>query len=213
MTVKKDIAERKTAELRKQEIVLTTLKLAEKVGPDRLSAAMVARDIGISQPAIFRHFSGMNLLWLAVASHIEEAMKKKWKRALNSERDEVEKLQALVLTQLRIIQSVPAIPSILFSRELHAGNRGLRQAFLKIMHTLHKHIVNIIVAGQENGSFRRDVQAADCAYLVMGFIQGLAVRWSVSDKNFHLVDEGKRLFSIQINVFLNADASLSGDEI
>lgn len=70
------MTERKPAEDRKQEIVLTTLKLADKVGPDRLSAAMISKDVGISQPAVFRHFPDMNKLWLAVASHIEDMMKK-----------------------------------------------------------------------------------------------------------------------------------------
>ena len=77
MAIKRDIQGRKPAEDRKREIVSTALKLADKVGPDRLSAAMIARNVEISQPAVFKHFSSMNALWLAVAAHIETAMKKK----------------------------------------------------------------------------------------------------------------------------------------
>ncbi len=213
MAIKRDIQGRKPAEDRKREIVSTALKLADKVGPDRLSAAMIARNVEISQPAVFKHFSSMNALWLAVAAHIETAMKKKWEAAFSAEKDEREQLRDLVLAQLRFIQTVPAVPGILFSRELHAGNKGLRQAFLKIMSALHNRITNIIASGQESGVFSRDVPAVDSAYLVLGFIQGLAVRWSVSGKIFPLVDEGERLFAIQMRLLMEEPSSGDkGDE-
>ena len=200
------MTERKPAEDRKQEIVLTTLKLADKVGPDRLSAAMISKDVGISQPAVFRHFPDMNKLWLAVASHIEDMMKKKWEGAYNSKKDEYEQLWALVLAQLQLIQTVPAVPGILFSRELHTGNKGLRKAFLKIMNALHGRLTDIIASGQESGVFHREISASDGAYLILSLIQGLAVRWSVSSKSFPLADEGERLFTIQANI-LRSDRS------
>ena len=201
------MTERKPAEDRKQEIVLTTLKLADKVGPDRLSAAMISKDVGISQPAVFRHFPDMNKLWLAVASHIEDMMKKKWEGAYNSKKDEYEQLRALVLAQLQLIQTVPAVPGILFSRELHTGNKGLRKAFLKIMNALHGRLTNIIASGQESGVFHREISASDGAYLILSLIQGLAVRWSVSGKSFPLADEGERLFTIQTNILRNDQSS------
>jgi len=201
------MTERKPAEDRKQEIVLTTLKLADKVGPDRLSAAMISKDVGISQPAVFRHFPDMNKLWLAVASHIEDMMKKKREGAYNSKKDEYEQLRALVLAQLQLIQTVPAVPGILFSRELHTGNKGLRKAFLKIMNALHGRLTDIIASGQESGVFHREISASDGAYLILSLIQGLAVRWSVSSKSFPLADEGERLFTIQANILRNDRSS------
>jgi len=197
------LPERKTAEERKQEIVQSTLKLADNVGPDRLSAAMIARDIGISQPAIFRHFSGMSVLWLSVAEYIEKVMKKKWDKALSTGDDAPQQLQKLILTQLHLIQSIPAIPGILFSRELHAGNKGLRQAFAKIMQSLHGRIIHIIVSGQKSGHFNQYIPAEDSAYLIMSFIQGLVVRWSISGKSFNLPEEGQRLLKIQMHILLS----------
>lgn len=196
----KFLSQRKNSDNRKKEIVLTVLKQADKVGPDRLSASMIAREIGISQPAIFRHFPGMKDLWLAVANHIEAVMHKKWEKALNPENTPPEQLKRLILTQLRFIQTVPAVPGILFSRELHVGNKGLRQAFSSIMQGLHRRITQTIIEGQQTGHFNCRNSPEDAAFLIMGFIQGLVLRWSVGGKSFNLVEEGERLLKMQMQI-------------
>ncbi len=196
------MSERKSAETRKLEIIQTVLKLADTVGADRLSASMIAREIGISQPAIFRHFPGMKDLWLAVAEQIENSMKKKWDRVLDQNNSALDRLKLLLLTQLQYIQTVPAVPGILFSRELHAGNKTLRLAFSGIMLALHRRITQLIIEGQQSGCFQAKQTPEDSAFIMIGFVQGLALRWSISGKSFNLVEEGERLLEIQINILL-----------
>ena len=43
---------RQSAEERKTQIVAAVLRLADEIGPDRLSTTNVARAIGLSHPAI-----------------------------------------------------------------------------------------------------------------------------------------------------------------
>lgn len=47
---------RKSAELRKTQIVTTILDLADKIGPDRVTTGAIAAEVGVTQAAIFRHF-------------------------------------------------------------------------------------------------------------------------------------------------------------
>lgn len=49
----KTVSSRKPAEERKAEIVETTIRLAADIGPDRLTTDRLAKEIGISQAAIF----------------------------------------------------------------------------------------------------------------------------------------------------------------
>ena len=50
------MAVRKPAPERKAEILEATLRLADELGPDRLSTEAIARAVGLTQPGIFRHF-------------------------------------------------------------------------------------------------------------------------------------------------------------
>lgn len=65
---------RKPAAERKKEIVETAIRLAAECGPDRLTTESLAKEIGISQPAIFRHFPTKSDIWEAVGQRICDLM-------------------------------------------------------------------------------------------------------------------------------------------
>jgi AcrR family transcriptional regulator len=72
---------RKPSDLRRTEIIEAVLHLAVEVGPDRLGTPAVAAAVGITQPAIFRHFPTREALWVAVAEHVAARMRDAWARA------------------------------------------------------------------------------------------------------------------------------------
>ena len=59
---------RKPADERKDEILRAALRLADELGPDRLTTNAVAEAVGLTQPAIFRHFPTKTVLWQAVVA-------------------------------------------------------------------------------------------------------------------------------------------------
>ncbi len=189
---------RKTAETRKTEIIEAALRLSDKLGPERLTTEAVADAVGLTQPGIFRHFPKKQALWEAVAAHIGAMMETRWNKAESRDAGPLDQLRALIGAQLQLIQSVPAIPAILFSRELHTKNKGLRQAFFGLLSRFHQVIAERAGRAREAGELRDDLDPDDVAFLVIGLVQGLAVRWSISGRGFDLVEEGKRLLEVQL---------------
>jgi AcrR family transcriptional regulator len=192
---------RKPAEERKAEIVEATLRLADKVGPDRLSTETVADAVGLTQAAIFRHFPKKQDLWEAVAARIGEKLQQRWLAAERASTDPLARLRNIVVAQLTLIRSTPAIPAILFSRELHVENRALRVIFAELMKEFQRRIEWLIDAGQREGLLRRDLDAEDAAFLVIGLVQGLVLRWSLTGRSFDLPAEGGRLLDVQLATF------------
>ena len=186
---------RKTAERRKSEIVEAAMRLADGVGPDRLTTEAIATAVGLTQPAVFRHFPRKRDIWEAVAARIGETMERRWDRAADGVTSS-QRLHAIVATQLDLIRSTPAIPAILFSRELHAENADLRSAFQALLRRFHRRLVEIVEHGRGAGDFRPDLDPSDTAYLVIALVQGLALRWSLSGRGFDPVAEGERLLAI-----------------
>lgn len=197
---------RKPAEERKSEIVEAALRLADKVGPDRLATGQIAEAVGLTQAALFRHFPKKQDLWEAVAARIGEKFQQRWLAVERGPTDPIDRLLKIVAAQLKLIQSTPAIPAILFSRELHVENRALRVIFAEFMKNFHSRIERLIAAGQNEGRLRRDIASRDAAYLVIALVQGLAVRWSISGRNFDLAAEGNRLLEIQLSGFVDKKA-------
>lgn len=192
---------RKSAEERKSEVVETTLRLADKVGPDRLTTNRIAQAVGITQAAIFRHFPRKQDLWEAVAARIGEKFQRRWMAVDQQSAEPLIKLRELVRGQLKLIQSTPAIQSILFSRELHLENQTLRIVFAELMNQFLIRIERLVEAGQRQGSLRTDLEAKDVAFLIIGLVQGLVLRWSLIGRSFDLPAEGDRLLDIQLKGF------------
>lgn len=192
---------RKTAEDRRAEIVEATLRLADKAGPDRLSTEAIAAAVGVTQGAIFRHFPKKQELWEAVAARIGETFQKRWTEVGQLDASSEQKLQRLVAAQLKLIRTTPAIPAILFSRELHVENDRLRKVFFALMQRFHGLAARFLEEGQRTGEFRDDLDPDDVAFLVIGMVQGLVLRWSLSKRGFDLVAEGERLLKMLLRGF------------
>lgn len=189
---------RQSAEERKRQIVAEVLRLADEIGPDRLSTTDVARAIGISQPAIFRHFPTKGALWLAVAEDIADRLDAEWSAAEAGAEGPQERLKALIGAQLSAISETPALPSILFSRELQVDNQDLRDVFRRLLGAFQGRLVAVIRDLQAAGDLHRDVSPEDVAILLTSLVQGVAIRWTLGARGFSLLQEGLRLFDVQL---------------
>lgn len=192
------MAGRQSAEDRKAQIVAEVLRLADEIGPDRLSTTDVARAVGLSQPAIFRHFPTKGALWLAVAEDIAERLRGDWAAAEEGASAPQARLTALIRAQLAAIADMPALPSILFSRELQVDNPALRDVFRGLLGTFQQRLVAAIRDHQEEGGLHRDVRPDDVAMLLTSLVQGVGIRWTLGARSFPLEQEGLRLFDVQM---------------
>lgn len=193
---------RKTAEERKHEIITTVLQLADTIGPDRVTTHIVAETIGISQPGIFRHFPKKEHLWQAVSEEIGTRMVLTWQLACNKDDQPLQQLISVVLAHLTLIEKTPAIPALLFSRELHNSNESLRMSFMRNIQQFHAFIGDLVGMSIKCGQLKNDIDPKDLVLLIIGLIQGVAMRWSMSGKKLNIVAEGERLLTLQLKGFL-----------
>lgn len=191
-------AERKSAQDRKAEIVATAIRLAGEHGPDRVTTQQLADAIGISQPAIFRHFPTKADVWLAVGEAIATPIpgQKADEADSNCDDDPLAVLHRLMVRNLGQIARTPAIPAILFSRELHADNEALRRHFEAVMINRRAVLARLIRRAQVAGQLDDETRPEDLAALLLAVVQGLAMRWSLENRGFDLVTEGTRLIGI-----------------
>ena len=192
---------RKSAVERKAEIIEAAIRLAGDIGPDRLTTEALAKEIGISQPGIFRHFPTKSAIWEAVGQRIGETLQAKTTPGKSEAGSPVNQLRDAVASHLAYIATTPAIPAILFSRELHSENEKLRVFFAGLITNRQHHFSKLIAKEVEMGRLREQLDPDDAAYLILALIQGLAMRWSLSDRNFDLVEEGIRLLDLQLDGF------------
>lgn len=193
--------QRKPAEDRKADIVEALLRLADQIGPDRLTTNDIAREVGVTQAAIFRHFPTKAELWSAVGEVIAARLAEAWQQALAANTTPKDRLRALIAAQLRQIETTPALPAILHSRELNVDNANLCQRFRGILMQYQAHLVANLEGMIADGSMTPDVRPQDAAILLTSLVQGIAIRWSLGSRGFALQPEGLRLLDVQLALF------------
>lgn len=195
------MSRRKPAEDRKAEIVAALLDLADRIGPDRLTTTDIAREVGVTQAAIFRHFPTKADLWTTVGDVIAGRLEAAWKEAITANPSGTNRLRALIAAQLRQIELSPALPVILHSRELNVDNAMLRDRFQGLLAQYQAHLTACFETLSAEGAIAAEIAPRDAALLFVSLVQGTAIRWSLGARRFGLETEGLRLLDVQLRLF------------
>lgn len=185
---------RKSADVRRREIVAAVLRLATEVGPDRLTLQAVADAVGLTQPAIFRHFANRETLWVEVAHTVAARMRAVWQEAEAPEASPESGIRRLIVAHMGLVAAEPAILAIVFSHELRVANAELAEVFRGLMAELSGRLGALYRTAGD----RLAAPPPDAALLTLGLVQGLALRWSLSGRGFDLVAEAGRLLDLQL---------------
>lgn len=192
---------RRSAQDRKAEILQAALDLAFEHGPDRLTTGMIADRLGLTQPAIYKHFKNKEDIWQGVADRLCRLIAANIAETKGASLTAEARLRQLVLGHLRLVKDHPALPEIMVMRDLSkAQNASLAQIRAR-MSGFRDALVNTIREAQSNDRFRSDINAKDGATLIFGIIQGLVLRLLLSRDPEILLKDGERLLDLQLSLF------------
>lgn len=79
-----------------------------RIGPDRLPTNDIAREVGVTQAAAFRHFPTKSALCSAVGEIIAARLRARWSEAFATSTRPESRLRALMAAQLRQMETCPA---------------------------------------------------------------------------------------------------------
>lgn len=188
---------RKSRGERRSEIVETTLRLAASLGPDRITAEAIAQELGLSQPAIFRHFPCKDDIWTATIDWLEDSLAGIWTIAVDGAAPGGA-LSALVAAHFAFIEQHPAVPLVLLSPELQARHASVRQAVNRLMGRFHASLGKAIEDGRRDGTYAADAEPARAAWMLIAIIQGVALRWTACGGKFPIRAEGMALVEMAL---------------
>lgn len=128
---------------------------------------------------------------------LAEGLETAWEEALRLGDTPIVRLRALISAQFGQIAAIPALPVLLFSRELNVTNAELRATFHGRLTTFHDLLAMEVRAAQKAGVLRGAIAANDAAVLLTSLVQGVAICWALGARDFDLRAEGLRLFDAQ----------------
>lgn len=186
---------------RRAEILETALKLAFEGGPNAVTTVAIAERLGLTQPAIYRHFRSKADLWGAITDQLGGQISANIAAVEALEGPAVERLRALVLGHLALICRTPALPEIMVARDPDDAKAAMRAAMRERMVAFQKMLTRLCAEAQAQGALRADVMAKDVATLLMGILQSLVLRLLLTRDPEPLLADGERLLILQLSAF------------
>lgn len=182
---------RKPAEARRQDIIHAAMEILQTQGVDKLTTRSLSRAVGIAQPTLFLHFGNKNQVLLALIDFIQESLQSGLREQGLAQYTPAERLSRVIRFHLQFIQKRPGIPRLLFSEEIQSGSPELQERMQSLVGSFLEYLTSLIQEGQENGELRDDLDARECACLLIASVQGLAFRWVLSGFRFVLEEQAE----------------------
>jgi len=199
-------ARRGKSDSRREQIVEATLALLANVPLDQLSTRQIAKEIGISQPALFRHFSSRDDLLLAAIESTRASLSGVAEAVLRQTGGAEKQLESLATELLRHLEKTPGLPRLLFANV--AAGEGPVLGAIKQLYSMQSSLVaELIRQGQREGRFDASIEARDAATLFVGFLQGLTLTRRLTPRDESFQQEGKRLFALWLRSVRKLGAS------
>ena len=161
-----------------------------------VSLAAVARRVGLTPSAIYRHFASKDAMLDAVLERLRERLHGAIAAARAESADPVEALHRLLERHTLLVRRNRALPRMVLSDDYHIGHPERRQRLLGVFSGYLDGVADIIRQGQRLGSIRSDVNARSLAILFLGLIQPAGVLWTLSDGRFDVTGQARAAWPV-----------------
>ena len=178
---------------RQKQIIDISIKIISERGIQDLTMKNLSSELGISEPAIYRHFESKQKILVAVLESFRHQNK------LINENVPLEGETAFMHIQRSIgmiinrFNANPAMSAVIFSEENFQNQNELSDMVMNIMNSTIEFFTRLIQKGQEDGSIRTDIGKDELGVIVMGSLRHIVTVWRLSGFSVDLNKSGQKL--------------------
>jgi len=176
---------------RQREIVEASIDLISKGGIQKLTIKNLAASLGLSEPALYRHFKSKQDILSAILDFFRKQQMDAYAWAAARESSPLRILESTITAVFRNFSAKPAMITVVFAEGMFQNHARLSKAVFSIMEDRQVQFTDLIAKGQANGEVRRDIAGEQLASIVMGSMRMILTRWRLSRFAFDLVAEGE----------------------
>ncbi|MGM0442222.1 MAG: TetR/AcrR family transcriptional regulator [Elusimicrobiota bacterium] len=175
---------------RQNQIIEAAMKLIGDGGIQELTMNNIGEEIGVTEPAIYRHFDSKLDILLGIMDKFENNMNKLFDKLQTSEKSNVEKIKEFYKFHLKNFMEKPYMAAVLFSEDIFRDDKSLSERVYKIMQKNQKNILDIIKDAEKKGEIKGNIPPEQMVLLIMGPLRLLVKKWKLSGHSFNLVKRG-----------------------
>jgi AcrR family transcriptional regulator len=158
---------RLSAAERRQQIMRSAIDVFARSNFRVASTSDIARQAGISEPMIYRHFGSKQQLFTAALDDIGARLLRRWQETSERESDPVTALKAIGLDYYDSILDHPDELKVLFQALAEVDEEDVRAALGRQFSAYVESLKVIMEHGKGSGQFRQDLDTSVMAWLFL----------------------------------------------
>lgn len=170
------VSPRQPAEARQAEMVQAVLALAAQQEPASITTTDIAKAVGLSQGAVFRHFPNKQAIWLNVAQWLEATLLPLVQSAAESSSDPLESLGNIFHAHLQFVQENPGVPRFIFHELQQPADSPAKQHVAGMLQRYSTLLIRTLQQAKVTGQVLPAVDERSAATLFIGSVQGLVMQ-------------------------------------
>ncbi|MBT3168927.1 MAG: TetR/AcrR family transcriptional regulator [Candidatus Cloacimonetes bacterium] len=177
---------------RQQQIVETAIGLIAHKGIQNLTIKNLALQIGISEPALYRHFKNKLEIMKSILKYFQLTMQPSMLE-LKKEGKAIDKINDFIFKHYEILNQKQNLAKIIFAEANFQNDETLKDSLLLMMNNSQRLMQGIIQQAQENDEINTAVTAKNLTRMIIGSMRFMIIQWSMSGMIFDIEAEGKLL--------------------
>jgi AcrR family transcriptional regulator len=159
---------------RRAAVVATACRVFAKSSYHGSTTAQIARETGVTEPVLYRHFASKRDLYLACLDAVWQQVRELWEQAIERERDSANWLKAIGKAYLEARASARIVLVDLWIQALTeaADDPDIRRALRQQVREVHEFVAGVIRGAQREGGVLsdRDPDAEAWIFISLGLL-------------------------------------------
>ena len=193
---------------RQKEIVEAAICLIAQNGIEGLTTKALSAAVGISEPALYRHFSNKAEIVRAMIAYFDGDIE-----TLKNVQSGWQFIKSFFAHRIEQVRTEPALANIIYSEELFIHNADYAGLMKEMMHRHRNMIMENIVIASKNGVIRNDIAPEMIFRMLAGSLRLLIKQYGMSGNAFDLCSESTILFDTWDTLFKIKYPSMSNQEV
>lgn len=182
---------RLSTEQRQDMIIDEAINIIHSSGYQSLSIRELAKQVKISEPAIYRHFLNKEDIILGILNRMMDFDHLLEKDILKQKTTQ-DKIRHFILFHFDFLEKKKEMTSILFAEEMFDQSDILKQRLIFIIQKRKNLLNTILQESRVNGEIV-EIDNKDLISIILGLIRMIVLEWRLSNFTFSLTERGKSI--------------------
>jgi AcrR family transcriptional regulator len=186
----------RSTNVRKKQIMDAARKLIMRAGSEHVTVRNMAKEVGISEAAIYRHFKSKTEILSFLADSVADGLLHDIDMAGSVGFTSVDIIDEILRTHLSRIEQRRGLSFLVLAEIISFGDKSLNKKVSDNIQIYVERLRLLLADGVRAGLVTQDTDLEAAALLLFGMIQGLVNIWALSGYKFDLTERYSDLWKV-----------------